>query len=41
MLINAGVAKVVMGDGLTAMPQEIFDAPLEMFAEAGVVVDQT
>ena len=40
MLINAGVAKVVMGDGLTSMPQELFDAALEMFAEAGVVVDR-
>ena len=38
MLINAGVAKVVVGDGQTSMPQEQFDAASVMFEEAGVMV---
>ena len=36
MLINAGVARVCVGDGQTSMPKELFDAALEMFNEAGV-----
>lgn len=36
MLINAGVAKVVCGDGKTSMPQEQFDIAVQMFKEAGV-----
>ena len=36
MLINAGVACVVVGEGKTSMPKEHFDAALAMFAEAGV-----
>lgn len=39
MLINAGVAKVVVGDGKTSMPQEQFDVAMTMFAEAGVTVE--
>jgi len=35
-LINAGVAKVVCGDGPTSMPQEEFDVAKQMFKEAGV-----
>jgi len=39
MLINAGVAKVVVGcDGQTSMPKEQFDAASVMFEEAGVEV---
>ena len=38
MLINAGVAKVVVGDGQTAMSQDQFDAASVMFEEAGVEV---
>ena len=38
MLINAGVAKVVVGDGQTSMPQEQFDVASVMFEEAGVEV---
>ena len=38
MLINAGVAKVVVGDGQTAMSQDQFDAASVMFEEAGVDV---
>lgn len=36
MLINAGVAKVVCGDGKTSMPPEQFDVAVQMFHEAGV-----
>lgn len=39
MLINAGVAKVVVGDGKTAMPVEQFDAATTMFDEAGVELE--
>jgi len=35
-LIQAGIARVVFGDGKTSMPQEEFDAAAEMFDEAGV-----
>ena len=38
MLINAGVSKVVVGDGQTSMPQEQFDVASVMFEEAGVEV---
>lgn len=38
MLINAGVAAVVVGDGQTSMPQDQFDAAAVMFEEAGVGV---
>jgi dCMP deaminase len=35
-LIQAGIARVVYGDGLTSMPQEEFEAAAQMFYEAGV-----
>lgn len=38
LLIQAGIAVVVFGNGKTAMPSEEFDAAMEMFCEAGVVV---
>lgn len=37
-IIQAGIACVVTGDGLTSMPAEEFAAAAEMFAEAGVTV---
>lgn len=40
MLINAGVAKVVVGSGQTSMPLEQFEAALAMFEEAGVELEQ-
>ena len=36
MLINAGVAEVVVGPGQTSMPVEQFEAAVTMFEEAGV-----
>lgn len=39
MMINAGVAKVVCGDGATHMPPEQFDIAVEMFKEAGVTLE--
>lgn len=36
MLVNAGVKKVVCGNGTTSMPVEQFEIALVMFAEAGV-----
>ena len=39
MLIQAGVSKVVAGDGVTSMPKEEFDAAIEMFNEAGVKLE--
>lgn len=39
MLIQAGVTKVIAGDGSTSMPKEEFDVALEMFSEAGVEVE--
>lgn len=36
MLVNAGVKKVVCGNGTTSMPVEQFEIALAMFAEAGV-----
>lgn len=40
LLINAGVAKVVYGDGQTAMNPEMFMAAAIMFDEAGVEVEK-
>jgi|SRR5690625_3740639 len=37
-LIQAGISKVIVGDGQTAMPDEEFDTAAEMFFEAGVEV---
>lgn len=39
MLINAGVAKVVVGVGQTNMPAETFNAARQMFCEAGVEIE--
>lgn len=39
-LIQAGVAKVCVGDGTTSMPTEEFAAAKMMFDEAGVEVEQ-
>ena len=36
LLINAGVAEIVCGPGTTSMPEEQFDAAMEMLIEAGV-----
>lgn len=36
MLVNAGVSRVIVGDGLTSMPQEEFDVATQMLFEAGV-----
>lgn len=36
MLVNAGVSRVIVGDGLTSMPQEEFDVATQMLSEAGV-----
>lgn len=41
MLVNAGVAKVVCGDGSTSMPKEEFDVAVQMFKEAGVILEET
>jgi len=38
-IINAGVARVVVGAGKTSMPQEEFDVAAAMFAEAGIHVE--
>lgn len=38
-LIQAGVAAVVVGDGVTNMPSEEFEIAVEMFREAGINVD--
>lgn len=37
MLINAGVAQVVVGEGTTSMDPAEFETSMAMFAEAGVV----
>jgi len=37
-IIQAGIACVVTGNGVTSMPAEEFEAAAEMFAEAGVTV---
>lgn len=39
MLINAGVAKIVFGNGKTSMPQEEFAVATTMFKEAGIVCE--
>lgn len=39
LLIQVGVARVVMGSGTTSMPQEKFDAARDMFLEAGIALD--
>lgn len=39
MMINAGVAKITVGNGVTSMPQEEFDVALAMLAESGVVLE--
>ena len=36
MLINAGVSRIVVGDGVTSMPPEHFDISVQMLEEAGV-----
>lgn len=36
MLINAGVKRVVCGDGTTSMPEEEFEVAVSQFREAGV-----
>lgn len=41
MLINAGVARVVVGDGQTSMPAEVFEAARTMFEESGVQLEIT
>lgn len=38
-LINAGVARVVVGDGTTSMPEAEFTVARTKFAEAGVVLE--
>jgi dCMP deaminase len=39
-LINAGVAKIVVGDGTTSMPSEEFEVAQTMLAEAGVQLEK-
>lgn len=39
MLVNAGVSKVVCGDGTTSMPQEEFNVAIKMFVESGVELE--
>lgn len=38
LIINAGIAKVIVGPGTTSMPDEEFTTAATMFEEAGVVV---
>lgn len=38
LLLNAGIAKVVVGPGTTSMPDDEFEAAAVMFKEAGVKV---
>lgn len=40
LIIQAGITKVVYGDGETHMPKEEFDASDKMFAEAGVLYER-
>jgi dCMP deaminase len=40
LLINAGVAKIVVGDGTTSMPEEEFEVAQIMLAEAGVQLEK-
>ena len=39
MLVNSGVSRVICGDGTTSMPEEEFDVAIQMFNEAGVVLE--
>jgi dCMP deaminase len=39
MLINAGIRRVYVGDGLTSMPEEEFTVAAAKFLEAGVTVE--
>lgn len=39
MLVNAGVAKVVCGDGTTSMPAEEFEVAKQMLREAGITLE--
>lgn len=41
MLINSGVAKVVVGPGTTNMPTIQFYAAQDMFREAGVILERS
>ena len=38
MLINAGVKKIIVGDGVTSMPVEQFNVARAMLCEAGVTL---
>jgi dCMP deaminase len=40
LLINAGVSRIVCGDGQTSMPEEEFEVAKTMLAEAGVELQQ-
>lgn len=40
MLLQAGVARVVVGPGTTSMPTEEFAVARRMFAEAGIFVER-
>ena len=37
--MNAGVAKVVCGDGTTSMPAEEFEVAKQMLREAGITLE--
>ena len=39
MLINAGVAKIIVGPGTTSMPAEHFEVAEQMLCEAGVELE--
>lgn len=39
LLIQVGVARVVMGPGVTSMPPEKFEAAREMLLEAGIALE--
>lgn len=39
LLIQVGVARVVMGPGVTSMPPEKFEAAQEMLLEAGIALE--
>lgn len=41
LLLNAGIARVVVGPGTTSMPDEEFEAAAIMFYEAGVKVSRS
>ena len=40
LLIQSGISAVVVGDGITSMPADEFDAAAVMFKEAGVTVTE-